>query len=369
MKQSNPKNKTQSPLKDRPLDEKQLKTRIEQLEKVNEQFRQDRDLLDKMLQQRAILQRGDYISTKLESASSDDSESTPCSDYKLVIAEVVARESEFDFEENEAANTDKPLFVEDFDSVLLDAGSTIERIAQQLFEHRKYLTILTNNMGVWANFCGTTAKSLKELLEELKKTTGKASRAQKYSTSQKISEIQAKNELVLTGGRYAQMYDSLLGDQTIKAFETFSPSIVIIGTSGIIADEGLFCHGGEESNVKKHLWNTKTSKRIIATSSEKIGKRDSHRFGDIQKSKSYLDGEGTETILITDRNRRLNNDNDYIREYEKLKKYLYIIEVECHREEGGDYFAYLYSSKLKDDKLLKKIKLKQSKPELLMGDD
>jgi DeoR/GlpR family transcriptional regulator of sugar metabolism len=40
------------------------------------------------------------------------------------------------------------LFVEDFNSILLDAGSsTAEYISQKIFKHRIYLTILTKSMG------------------------------------------------------------------------------------------------------------------------------------------------------------------------------------------------------------------------------
>ncbi|CAN2042724.1 hypothetical protein GMMP15_900003 [Candidatus Magnetomoraceae bacterium gMMP-15] len=263
-------------------------------------------LLDLMFRKGAILHRGHYILKKL-GISTDTSQSklSPYSDPKLLIAEVIAKR-----------------YIRDYDSVLLDAGSTAERIAQKMFEHRKYLSIMTNNMGAWANYSGLTAKTLDDCLKEVSSdqtSSVNESGGQYWKDHSRTNK--ANHRLELAGGIYHRHYDSLLGEKTIQAFETFYPNVVIIGVSGLTADEGLFCQSDKELELKKYLWKKRTTTRIIAATSDKIGRRDSYTFGDLETAKAYIDSDG-KTILITDTNKKTYDH------YNKLKKYLCIIEVE-----------------------------------------
>jgi DeoR/GlpR family transcriptional regulator of sugar metabolism len=64
------------------------------------------------------LPRGLYIRTKVQEQF----------DAKRIIAVHVATQ-----------------YIKDFDAVLLDAGSTAEMIAEEMFAKRKFLSVLTNN--------------------------------------------------------------------------------------------------------------------------------------------------------------------------------------------------------------------------------
>jgi DeoR/GlpR family transcriptional regulator of sugar metabolism len=151
--------------------------------------------------------------------------------------------------------------VKDFDAVLLDAGSTAEVIAQKLFTARKFLTVLTTNMGAYVSY--TQAVAARE----------------ERGASQLVAGLLNENELILTGGRFDVTYEALFGDATLDAIRAFSPNVTIIGVSGLLFNGGVFCHGSEEVRVKKMLWTTQTDIRVIASDWTKVGKRDAFAFG------------------------------------------------------------------------------------------
>jgi hypothetical protein len=91
------------------------------------------------------------------------------------------------------------------------------------------------------------------------------------------------NELLVTGGRYVDIYESLLGEGAISSIKEFTPNVIIIGTSGLRCEEGIFCHGAEESAVKTLLLTKPTDIRLVATDWSKIGKRDAHPFGRVEQ--------------------------------------------------------------------------------------
>ena len=91
------------------------------------------------------------------------------------------------------------------------------------------------------------------------------------------------NELLITGGRYVDIYESLLGEGAINSIADFTPNVIIIGTSGLRCEEGIFCHGAEESAVKTLLLTKPTDIRLVATDWSKIGKRDAHPFGRVEQ--------------------------------------------------------------------------------------
>jgi DeoR/GlpR family transcriptional regulator of sugar metabolism len=150
--------------------------------------------------------------------------------------------------------------VKDFDAVLLDAGSTAEVIAQKLFNLRKFLTVMTNNMGAYVAYTQAVA-------------------AREKGTSSLVAGLLNENELILTGGRFDVTYEALFGDATLKAIEGFSPNVTIIGVSGLLFNGGVFCHGSEEVRLKKMLWTIQTDTRVIASDWTKVGKRDAFAFG------------------------------------------------------------------------------------------
>jgi DeoR/GlpR family transcriptional regulator of sugar metabolism len=155
-------------------------------------------------------------------------------------------------------------YVKDFDTVLLDAGSTAGMIAEELFARRQFLSVLTNNMDAYAAY--TRAReitALKEGTDDIPRNQG--------------------NELLITGGRYIDIYESLLGEGALSSIKAFHPNVIIIGTSGLRCEEGIFCHGSEESAVKNLLWTKPTDIRLIATDWTKVGKRDAHSFGPVEQ--------------------------------------------------------------------------------------
>lgn len=178
--------------------------------------------------------RGLYIRTKMNQQQPS----------KPIIAKHIAKE-----------------YVKDFDAVLLDAGSTAELIAEELFTQRQYLSVMTNNMGAYASYTRAVAPGGRE-----------------YPDNHGPG-FRKENELLLPGGRYDATYEALFGDATVKAIQVFTPNVTIIGVSGLRFNEGVFCHGSEEIRVKNLLWTIPTDIRVIAADWTKIGKRDAHAFG------------------------------------------------------------------------------------------
>lgn len=159
-------------------------------------------------------------------------------------------------------------YVKDFDAVLLDAGSTAELIAEEMFSSRQFLSVLTNNMGAYASYTRARSGGAESLTEAVAAPTDTESPGFLHG-----------NELLITGGIYVDTYEALLGEGTINSIKPFTPNIIIIGVSGLRWEEGVFCHGAEEAAVKRLLWEKATDVRLIATDWTKIGRRDAHSFG------------------------------------------------------------------------------------------
>lgn len=188
-------------------------------------------------------------------------------------------------------------YIKDFDAVLLDAGSTCELIAEEMFEKRKFLSVLTNNMGAYAAYtrAGKTV-----------------SRAQESEPSNQ------GNELRITSGRYVDVYEALMGEGAIASIAEFTPNVIILGTSGLRCDEGIFCHGTEDAAVKKLLWDKHVDTRLIAADWTKIGRRDANAFGILSRFNLHA---GRAVIITNNPPSELFDSDPHVREfYQELEK-------------------------------------------------
>jgi len=238
-----------------------------------------------------LLARGLYIRTRMQEQY----------DSKRLIAKHVTQE-----------------YIKDFDAVLLDAGSTAEMIAEEMFAKRKFLSVLTNNMGAYAAYTRATRQI----------DTGESNLIEAPSNR--------GNELLVTGGRYVEIYESLLGEGASTSIKSFTPNVIIIGTSGLRCEEGIFCHGSEESAVKKLLWEKPADIRLVATDWTKIGKRDAHTFAPIEQ----LGVNAKKAVVVTSEPPRseYKNDTDRVKEFEnqirKMKKYnIFVVKVPLQKIE------------------------------------
>ncbi|HWS53737.1 MAG TPA: hypothetical protein VN228_06415 [Pyrinomonadaceae bacterium] len=203
-----------------------------------------------------ILPRGLYIQTKMKDQNA----------AKYRIAVHVARS-----------------YVKDFNAILLDAGSTAELIANEMFALRRFLSVLTNNMGAYASYTRASKRGRRKMRGEPSEPL-----------SDHLGPLHG-NELLITGGRYVDTYEALLGGGTIESIKPFTPNVTIIGISGLRSEEGVFCHGEEEAAVKRLLWEKPTDIRLIATDWSKIGKRDAHVFGRLGEFRT----NAKEAVIVT----------------------------------------------------------------------
>ncbi|MBN2286940.1 MAG: DeoR/GlpR transcriptional regulator [Tissierellales bacterium] len=163
-------------------------------------------------------------------------------------------------------------FLHEGDSILIDAGTSLYPIAQEIVNQAKentertHFTIITHNYSAFQT-----------LVEDVPRD--------------------ANLNIVLSGGRYDRDLNALFGPQTIMAYEYFFPKVVLIGISGMVADIGLFCHGNtEELAVKEVIFNKGARDRIIVADYTKLGIPDALRFGEAQNFKANVDN----CIIVTD---------------------------------------------------------------------
>lgn len=161
-------------------------------------------------------------------------------------------------------------FVRDNDSVILDAGSTAEMIADELFCRRSHLSVLTHNMRVYV------------------------SHIRALSASSDPAES-GENQLLITGGRYDHTYEALLGPYADASIESHGTRVIIIGVSGLRSEDGAYCRGAYELSMKRLFWGKPTDRRIIATDWSKLGSRDVLAFGKLEQMHFAAD----EAILVT----------------------------------------------------------------------
>jgi len=247
----------------------------------NEEIVETTDILSEAL---SILPRGEYITVKMQLET----------EAKRRIASKAVT------------------YVKNFDAVLLDAGSTVGLVAEELFKQKKFLSVLTNNMAVYAAY--------------LRAVNG----AENGSNEKKLPD--QGNELLITGGRYVDVYESLLGEGALNSIKGFTPNVVIMGTSGLKCDEdgGIYCHGSEETAVKTLLWTKQTDTRLIVTDWTKICKRDASAFGVITDLKRYADKKA---VIVTNKPSRemYEKEPDLVRDFhnevKKIEGYGIIVDI------------------------------------------
>ena len=163
-------------------------------------------------------------------------------------------------------------YLNEGDSILLDAGSSLYPIAETIANEarsepaRTHFTIMTHNY-----------KAFQVLVEQVPRD--------------------ANLNIVLAGGRYDQDLNALFGNQTVTAYEDFFPRVVLLGISGFVAEIGLFCHGNtEELAVKKAIFGKRARDRIIVADYTKIGLLDGFRFGESQGLRANV----SRCVVVTD---------------------------------------------------------------------
>lgn len=185
-------------------------------------------------------------------------------------------------------------YLNEGDSILLDAGSSLYPIAEIIAAKAKlepghtHFTIMTHNYRA-------------------------------FEVLVKAVPREANLNIVLAGGRYDQDLNALFGNQTVTAYEDFFPRVVLLGVSGLVAEIGLFCHGNtEELTVKRAIFEKRARDRIIVADYTKVGLLDGFRFGEAQGLRANIN----RCVLVTDS----PPDNSPLDLRERFNKQLQILE-------------------------------------------
>ena len=183
-----------------------------------------------------------------------------------------AREKQHKKSKLEVAKCIVENYLNEGDSILLDAGSSLYPIAEIIAKKAKgqpaqsHFTIMTHNY-----------KAFQILVEQV--------------------PVAANLNIVLAGGRYDKDLNALFGNQAVIAYEDFFPRVVLLGISGLVAEIGLFCHGNtEELAVKKAIFTKRARDRIIVADYTKIGLLSGFRFGESQGLRANVE----KCIVVTD---------------------------------------------------------------------
>jgi DeoR/GlpR family transcriptional regulator of sugar metabolism len=182
-----------------------------------------------------------------------------------------------------------------YKSVFLDAGSTVHSVAKALFlqekEERQNLTILTNNMKIFATYNGGLEAGGPPVAHSL--------------------------SLLLTGGLYDKYHEALFGDEAKRSLDSFLPYTVVMGTSGLRIDEGPFYHGHTpEGVIKRAIYEKPTHYRVIVCDHNKLNVTDSFCAGKMDQILHNVTGRA---YIVTSYIKQPETDNH--EEMEKYKRY------------------------------------------------
>ncbi|MFA6054488.1 MAG: hypothetical protein WC769_03845 [Thermodesulfovibrionales bacterium] len=179
------------------------------------------------------------------------------------------------------------------DSIVIDAGTSLWPIAEQLAKTGEYgYSVMTHNYMAFDKLKG---------------------RAKEGGMN-----------LFLAGGRYDDDLKAFFGDLTCKAYGSFGPRKVFIGVSGLSAGAGLRCRGNtEESQVKEIISKLPTQHRIIVADFTKFGNTDALQFANTSDlavaTMEQAEGYTPYRILVTIVTNKPNK-KDYQEYAEWLKK-------------------------------------------------
>lgn len=163
-------------------------------------------------------------------------------------------------------------YLREGDSILIDAGTSLspiaEHVAARALERPEttHFTIMTHNY-----------KAFQIMVDKV--------------------PSEANVNIVLAGGRYDRDLNALFGPQTITAYQRFFPRVVLIGISGMVSVQGLFCHGNtEELAVKEVICQKSARDRIVIADYRKLGLPDALCFGETANLVLGVD----QCVVVTD---------------------------------------------------------------------
>jgi hypothetical protein len=134
-------------------------------------------------------------------------------------------------------------------------------------------------------------------------------------------QAEARLNIFYTGGRYDKDMNASFGELAQNAYQNFYAKWIFIGQAGIVADQGLFCHGNtEELSLKRTLVRKPGFARIIISDWSKIGIPAGLCFGEFDKLR---DNVNYCTLITT----LPNKDSDRVKEELTTLKNVYKINI------------------------------------------
>lgn len=104
------------------------------------------------------------------------------------------------------------------------------------------------------------------------------------------SDLRAHFNIFHTGGRYDDDLNASFGWLAENAYQNFFAKWVFVGQAGIVAHEGLFCHGNtEELSLKRTIFRKPGYARVVLSDASKIGIPAGLCFGEADKLKDNVD--------------------------------------------------------------------------------
>ena len=140
-------------------------------------------------------------------------------------------------------------------SLMLNIGTTTEKVARALFSH-KNLVVISNNVNITNTLIGSKSK-----------------------------------ELILAGGVIRQSDGAIIGEKTVEFISNYKADFAIIGASALDEDGSILDYDSREVSVAKCILNN-SRKKILVCDNSKFGITAPHR----------ICGIGEIDIFVTDDN-------------------------------------------------------------------
>lgn len=135
-------------------------------------------------------------------------------------------------------------YIQEEQTLALDAGSTNFYVAKHLKKHFRRLTVITNSLAI----------------------------------ANELSEMDEYN-IFVSGGKLDSTREAFAGDIACRALSDFRVDIVFLGVSGVSLTEGITDYFTEQLSVQKILLNI-SQQNIILADSSKIGNIALHKVCD-----------------------------------------------------------------------------------------
>ncbi len=153
-------------------------------------------------------------------------------------------------------------YIEEGDSIILGAGSTVLALARAIKNHFRRLLVITNSIPI------------------------------------AIELAETNWSILLTGGEIRQHSMALIGSSAIRSLELYHADKVFFGATGVSLEHGYTTPNGEMSNITKVMIDSADTAYALVDSS-KLGKTTLVQFASLHRAKALITDSSAPSEFVT----------------------------------------------------------------------